>query len=1051
MNARFSSSCHLCLVLILTRLFHFCSSSQKIDDALCLDVERNALLDFKHGLIDEADRLASWISDQESDCCKWAGIVCDNVTGHVRQIHLPGLNGDCAYTSSYSSYETYEKTLKFHRMRGDINSSLLHLKQLEHLDLSCNDFGGIQVPSFLGSLGNLNYLNLSNSNFSGIVPPQLGNLSQLNVLSLGISWYDEGKQTSMTSMQWLSTLRLLHHLDMSGVDLSEATDWFQVINTLSNLVELRLSGCELSNIYPDVPSLNLTSLTLLDLSFNNFNTSVPNWIFGINSLVTLDLSQCNLHNSVPNSTYSFRNLTSLKFLYVSENDFMNSSLLLKELSNTIASNLVLLDISSCGISSSVLDSLHNLTSLLSLYLSDNLLTKMIPKSFADLCNLREINLSGNDFSNISLMYLIESFSDCKSPRLESLSVGKSGIYGHLPDKLGHLIHLKILELSYNRISGTIPDAIGQLSSMWALLLPENLISGPIPLSIGRLSSLEYLYLSDNQLNGSIPDSLGQLSKLTNLDISYNLLTGVVTEAHFDKLVNLIYLNGKGNNLTLRPRLPTWIPPFQLQKLYLNSWVLGPQFPLWIQKQKDLIELDISNTHITEYMPDSFWRSFTNLECLDMSQNRIQGTLLSIPVTLRLLDLSYNKFGGKLTHLSNGSFPISLDLSNNLFAGSLHQLLCSNGEKETQALNLGNNNLSGVIPECWQNWPDLQFLSLGNNSLSGTIPRTLGSLSRLRSLSINQNRITGKLPASLMNLTKLVILQLGRNELIGSIPTWLGTKLSFLRLLNLRSNNFDGIIPHELCFLTNIQILDLADNNLSGSIQKCFNNFSILTGKENIPNDQFSFYVVYGGATIASDLLVLKGREDTYSTILELVMLFDLSSNQLVGQIPSEVTDLLKLKSLNFSRNKLTGKIPNNIGNLKSLETFDVSVNRLSGELPMSLSSLSFLSNFNVSNNNLTGKVPPSTQLQSFKESSFLGNNLCGAPLKSCAVRIPDTKDQNDEDNSEKIDTGLIISTVFGLVAGFFMIVTPLIISKSWRIAYFQFFKFVIRNDSKENW
>lgn len=172
-------------------------------------------------------------------------------------------------------------------------------------------------------------------------------------------------------------------------------------------------------------------------------------------------------------------------------------------------------------------------------------------------------------------------------------------------------------------------------------------------------------------------------------------------------------------------------------------------------------------------------------------------------------------------------------------------------------------------------------------------------------------------------------------------------------------------------------------------------------KENISTDHLgSFYIIYGGATNATDLLVTKGREDTYGTILQFMMLLDLSSNNLTRHIPSELTTLVKLNSLNLSRNQLTGRIPENIGNLKSLESFDVSLNKLYGELPMSLSGLNSLSSFNVSYNNLTGRVPTSTQLQSLNESSFFGNNLCGAPLtKSCAVKMPDMKDQDQDDGS----------------------------------------------------
>nr|GEW31978.1 leucine-rich repeat protein [Tanacetum cinerariifolium] len=147
----------------------------------------------------------------------------------------------------------------------------------------------------------------------------------------------------------------------------------------------------------------------------------------------------------------------------------------------------------------------------------------------------------------------------------------------------------------------------------------------------------------------------------------------------------------------------------------------------------------------------------------------------------------------------------------------------------------------------------------------------------------------------------------------------------------------------------------------GDIAKCFNNFKVLSGKETIIEDGTN-----------SDSLVMKGHEYIYITNLELVRLLDLSNNKLVGHIPSELTTLIKLKSLNLSRIHLTGRrIPEKIGDLKEVEYFDLSLNKLSGELPMSLSSLNSLSSFNVSYNNLTGKIPSSTQLQTLNESCFV--------------------------------------------------------------------------------
>ncbi|PWA97415.1 receptor like protein 50 [Artemisia annua] len=46
-------------------------------------------------------------------------------------------------------------------------------------------------------------------------------------------------------MHLLSSLRMLHHLDLSSVDLSKAIDWLQVINTLLRLSHVHFSGSKL--------------------------------------------------------------------------------------------------------------------------------------------------------------------------------------------------------------------------------------------------------------------------------------------------------------------------------------------------------------------------------------------------------------------------------------------------------------------------------------------------------------------------------------------------------------------------------------------------------------------------------------------------------------------------------------------------------------------------------------------------------------------------------------------------------------------------------------
>ena len=61
---------------------------------------------------------------------------------------------------------------------GKLSPTLLELEHLKFLNLSLNDFRGTPIPSFLGSMSSLTYLNLWGASFSGLVPHQLGNLSQ---------------------------------------------------------------------------------------------------------------------------------------------------------------------------------------------------------------------------------------------------------------------------------------------------------------------------------------------------------------------------------------------------------------------------------------------------------------------------------------------------------------------------------------------------------------------------------------------------------------------------------------------------------------------------------------------------------------------------------------------------------------------------------------------------------------------------------------------------------------------------------------------------------
>ncbi|XP_031248974.1 receptor-like protein EIX2 [Pistacia vera] len=969
-------------LLVLTAInFSFCSGSS------CIESERHALLRFKQDLEDPSNRLASW-TNFDGDCCTWTGVVCDNFTGHILKLKL-------------RSPSRGRRSLS-----GKVNPSLLDLKHLIYLDLSYNAFDGIRIPSFLGSFGELRHLNLSEAGFAGEIPHQLGNLSNLQYLDLGQNDYP----LYIDNIRWLSGLSSLKYLDLTVVNLSKTSaDLFLIINALPSLGVLQLSNCELHHL-PTLSTANFSSsLVTLDLSQNKFNSSfIPNWVFGLTQLQFLNLARNGFRGPIPDG---LQNLTSLTHLDLSRNNFSSS------IPNWLYkfSHLECLSLIKNNLQGTISGDIGNLTSMQKIDLSSNALQGRIPRSLGRLCNLRSISLSSVKL-NQAVSEILDIFLGCVSHRLEVLNLGQTQLYGQLTSKLGQFKNLDTLFLCCGSIFGPIPHSLGKLSNLKFLDLSSNKLSGSIPFSIGELSSLSSLQLSSNELNGSIPSSFGMLLSLRILDISSNKLNGNLSEIHFFKLSSLESFKASGNSLKLNVN-PDWRPSFQLNELYLPSCYVGSRFPSWLLSQKKLGFLDLSNSGILDTIPTKFWKSSFRLRYVNFSHNQIYGKVPSLIEvgSLTSLDLSSNSLAGSLPLLS--STMNTLDVSNNSFSGHVSQFLCHavNESKNLQILYLKDNSLFGELPDCWTNWQNLEVLDLGENKFIGNLPNSMGKLNSLRSLHLHNNNFSGNIPISFKNCTKLLVLNLHENRFVGNVPLWLGERFSSLMILILRSNKFQGSLPVELCQLASLRILDLAYNNLSGAIPSCISNLSamVTTLKDFARGIQ---YVTNYSDSIEDESLMLKGRMDEYSTILNLVRSIDLSKNTFSGEIPIEVTHL-KLLSLNLSHNHFTGRIPENIGVMESLESIDLSSNQLNGVIPQSISALTSLNHLNLSHNNLHGEIPLSTQLQTFDASCFMGNELCGPPLpNNCSGIFPIQENENGGNKHEV--NGFYVSMALGFVVGF---------------------------------
>ncbi|KAH7665648.1 Non-specific serine/threonine protein kinase protein [Dioscorea alata] len=242
------------------------------------------------------------------------------------------------------------------------------------------------------------------------------------------------------------------------------------------------------------------------------------------------------------------------------------------------------------ISGRIPEELGNITSLKELVLQDNLMGGPIPTSLGKLINLEILHLSGNNFrgelpkalGNLKNLTELDmegtslegpfpsSFSELESLNVLMVSSIKGG-NGEFPP-LENSRQLKIMVLRNLSISGALPDYIGNMANLILLDLSFNNFAGQIPKSFGNLSNLDNMFLTNNKLTGEIPKWI--FTRGQHYDLSYNNFNGSDAPKDYCQIgyVNLVssYSSTDSNTIAscLRRNNPCPVKP-KHHNLFIN--------------------------------------------------------------------------------------------------------------------------------------------------------------------------------------------------------------------------------------------------------------------------------------------------------------------------------------------------------------------------------------------------------------------------------------------------------------------------------------------------
>ncbi|KAJ0075631.1 hypothetical protein Patl1_34581 [Pistacia atlantica] len=394
-----------------------------------------------------------------------------------------------------------ELNLKDNNLGGQVPQCLTNFTYLKVLVLSSNQLSGI-LPSAFTHTKSLEYLDVQENNFEGKYSlSSWANHSKLQILALS----SRNNSFQVENDNWFPTFQLkalrlthcnlnaipsflLYQYDLLSVDLSHNKlvgtfpSWLLVNNT--NLREMFLVNNSFSGTLK-LPNTKHDSITLFDISHNNFNGPLPKNI-SMGEITMMDLSNNHFSGELPC-------------------DFLIGCF-----------SLEMLNLSNNNFNGQIFPQYMNMASLMFIYLNNNNFSGKIGKGLQNFTSLFALDISNNKVSGKVPNWIDHSF--------EVNFLTKNRYDSYKGDILNFMTGM---DLSNNDLFGDIPLEIGDLQGIKALNLSNNLLARSIPKSFSKLKNIESLDLSHNKLSGQIPRQLTELTlDYSVFNVSYNNLSRV---------------------------------------------------------------------------------------------------------------------------------------------------------------------------------------------------------------------------------------------------------------------------------------------------------------------------------------------------------------------------------------------------------------------------------------------------------------------------------------------------------------------------------------------